>query len=121
MYRRSHSLSSVLHLCNFGSNGSLESFWTWCHTYLWAVLRIPPCSTSQGPSGWMGSVSAQSFSYLSRDVQLDLSLGSGWATQGHSQSCPEATPLLSVCFGSWWRVSSRPQFEVLTTLEKVFI
>uniref|UniRef100_A0A8C4SH87 Cadherin domain-containing protein n=1 Tax=Erpetoichthys calabaricus TaxID=27687 RepID=A0A8C4SH87_ERPCA len=44
---------------------------------------IPFCSTSQAPSD------------LSRSVQPDSSLGSGWATQGHSQSCPEATPLIS--------------------------
>uniref|UniRef100_A0A8C4RUC3 Uncharacterized protein n=1 Tax=Erpetoichthys calabaricus TaxID=27687 RepID=A0A8C4RUC3_ERPCA len=28
-------------------------------------------------------------------VQSDSSLGFGWATQEHSQSCPEATPLIS--------------------------
>ena len=32
------------------------------HTYLWAVLPIPLCSTSQAPSSWMGSVGAQPFS-----------------------------------------------------------
>lgn len=65
------------------------------HTYFWPVTPIPLCSTSQAPSGWMGSVGAQPFSDLSRDVQLDSGLGSGWATQGHSPSCSEATPLIS--------------------------
>ena len=41
----------------------------------------------------MEIVGAQPFSDFSRDVQSgSSSLGSGWATQGHSQICPEATP-----------------------------
>uniref|UniRef100_A0A8C4RLZ6 Solute carrier family 18 member 2 n=1 Tax=Erpetoichthys calabaricus TaxID=27687 RepID=A0A8C4RLZ6_ERPCA len=31
------------------------------HTYPWPVSPIPLCSTSQAPSGWMGSVGAQPF------------------------------------------------------------
>ena len=53
------------------------------------------CRTSQSPLGWMGSIGAQPFSDLSRDVQSSSTLGSGWATHGHWQSCPIATPLLS--------------------------
>uniref|UniRef100_A0A8C7QJU2 RHO family interacting cell polarization regulator 1 n=1 Tax=Oncorhynchus mykiss TaxID=8022 RepID=A0A8C7QJU2_ONCMY len=34
-------------------------------------------------SGWMGSVAAQLFSGLSRDVRSGSSPGSGWATEGH--------------------------------------
>ena len=44
------------------------------HTYLWAVLPITLCSTSQAPSSWMEIVGAQPFSDLSRDVQSDSSL-----------------------------------------------
>jgi hypothetical protein len=43
----------------------------------------------------MGSIVAQLFSGLSRDVPSGSSPGSGWATQGHSEICPEATPALS--------------------------
>ena len=76
------------------------------HTHLWAVLPIPLYSTSQSPSGWMGSIGAQPFSDLSRDIQSDSSLGSGWATQGHSQSCPEATLLISwLC--AWGRCPAK--------------
>lgn len=42
-----------------------------------------------------GSVWAHLFSDLFRDVLPDSSLGSGWATHEHPQSCPEATPLIS--------------------------
>ena len=63
------------------------------HTYLWAVLPIPLYSTSQAPSGWMGSVGAQHFQ-ISPEM-FNRILGSRWATQGHSRSCPEATPLIS--------------------------
>ena len=63
-----------------------------------ASSPIPLYRTSRAPSGWMGSVGAQPLSDPFRDVQWDSSLGSGWATLGHSQSCPEATPLISaVC------------------------
>ncbi|XP_078287455.1 SPRY domain-containing protein 3 isoform X5 [Rhinoraja longicauda] len=51
--------------------------------------------SSQALSGWMGSVDAQLFSGPARDVRSGSSPGSGWATQGHSQTCHEATPALS--------------------------
>ena len=63
------------------------------HTYFWAVFPILLCRTSQAPSGQMGS--AQPFSDFSREGHSDSNLGSGWATQGHSQSYPIAAPLLS--------------------------
>ena len=63
------------------------------------VSPILLCWTSQAPSGRMGSVGGQPFSDLSRDVPSGSSLGSGWATQGYSQCCPEATPLLSCVLG----------------------
>jgi hypothetical protein len=73
----------------------------------------------------MGSVAAQLFSGLSRDVRSGSSPGSGWATQGHSETCPEATSALSfVCV---LRVvvllesESLPQSEVLSALEQIFI
>uniref|UniRef100_A0A3Q3FGD3 Histone H3 n=1 Tax=Labrus bergylta TaxID=56723 RepID=A0A3Q3FGD3_9LABR len=43
---------------------------------------------------WMMNVGGQPFSGLSRDAQLGLGQGSGWASQEWSQSCSEATPLL---------------------------
>ena len=39
------------------------------HTCIWGVSPIFLCSTSQDLSSWMGSVAAQLFSGLSRDVQ----------------------------------------------------
>ena len=99
MYISIHSLCSMLCWCTFGSITASSLFeysvTSLAHLPLWAVLPIPLCSVSQAPSDWIGSVSAQPFSDLSRDVQKDSSLGSSWATQGHSQSCPEATPLKS--------------------------
>ena len=41
------------------------------------------------------SSSAQIFSGLSRDVRSGSSPGSGWATQGHTETCPDATYALS--------------------------
>ena len=46
-------------------------------------------------SGWIGSIAAQLLSGLSRDVQSGSSPGTGWVTQGHSDTCPKATPALS--------------------------
>lgn len=42
-----------------------------------------------------GEDCAQLFSDLSKDIRWSLSLGSGWATQRHSESGPEATAFLS--------------------------
>ena len=65
------------------------------HTCIWRVSPILLCRSSQALSGWIWSLAAQLFSRLSRDVRSGSSPGSGWATQGHSETCPEATPALS--------------------------
>ena len=57
------------------------------HLYLGSLSH-----SSQALSCWMGSIAAQPFSGLSRDVRLGSNSGSGWAIQGH---CPEATSALS--------------------------
>ena len=67
----------------------------------------------------MGSVTAQLFSGHYRDAQSGSSPGSGWATQGHSETCTEATPALKVIVLLEGEPS--PQSEVLSTLEQVFI
>ena len=61
------------------------------HTCIWGVSNILLWRSSQALSGWMGSVAAQIFSGLSRDVHSGSSPGSGLATQGHSETCPEGT------------------------------
>jgi hypothetical protein len=43
----------------------------------------------------MGSVAAQLFSSVSTYVRSGSSSSSGWTTQGHSETCPEATHALS--------------------------
>ena len=65
------------------------------HTCICGISPILLCRSSQALSVWMGSVTAQHFSGLSRYVRSGSSPGSGWATQGHSEMCPEATPALS--------------------------
>jgi hypothetical protein len=60
------------------------------HLYLGSFSH----SSSHGLSGWTGSVAAQLFSGLSGDWRLGSSQGSDWATQGHSEICPKATPVL---------------------------
>ncbi len=57
-------------------------------------FAIPPCRSSTVLSGWMVNVGGQPFLGLSRDAQLGLSQGSGWAIQEQSRSCCEATPSL---------------------------
>ena len=95
------------------------------HTDLWAVLPIPLCSTSQAPSGWMGSVGAQPFSDLCRYVQSDSSLGSGWGS-GWATHRVVLKPLLWK-LGCVLRVvvllkdELSPQSEVKSALEQVFI
>jgi len=99
-----HSLCSILCWSTFGTNYSLKSFWVWCYklgTSIFGQFLFLLCRNSQAPSGWMWSVGAQQFSDLSRDVQSGSSLGSSWATQGHSQSCPWVScVILAVCWGS---------------------
>ena len=70
----------------------------------------------------MGRVAAQLFSDLYREVRLGSSVGSGWDTQGHSETKP-----LLCCLGCVLRVivllegEYSPQSEVLSNLEQVFI
>ena len=99
MYISIHSLCSILCWCTFGSNYSIKAFWIWCHKHGTPIfgqfcpfLFAAPLKLHQ--VGWEASVHSH-FSDLSRDFQSDSSLGSGWATQGHSQSCPEAPSLIS--------------------------
>ena len=70
----------------------------------------------------MRSVAAQLNSGLSRDVRSGSCLGSGWATQGNSETCTKATAALS-----WLKVvvllegEPSSQSEILSALEKIFI
>ncbi len=61
------------------------------HTWIWGSSAIPPCRSSPVLSGWMVNVGGQPFLGLSRDAQLGLSQGSGWAIQEQSRSCCEST------------------------------
>ncbi len=58
------------------------------------------------------------FSGFSRNIWLSSSSGSGWATQGHSQSCLQAT--LAVCLKSLscWKMNHLPslRFWMLWTM-----
>ena len=90
------------------------------HTCIWRVSSILLCRSSQALSGWMVSVAAQLISGFSRDVRSGSSPGSGWATQGHSETCSEATRafffgcvLRGVVPGEGRRP---PQAEVLSSL-----
>ncbi|XP_051558506.1 complex I assembly factor TIMMDC1, mitochondrial isoform X1 [Myxocyprinus asiaticus] len=77
---------------NAAIRGFVRFGWRWS----WRVAAfVTLFKSSQALSGWIGTVSGQPFSGLSRDVRLGSSPGSGWATQGHSQSCPQATFALS--------------------------
>lgn len=71
-------------------------------------------SMNQVLSSWMGTVGAQPPSRLSGDFPWDSSLGSGWATQGHSLSCLEIIPtswcsqppcvIVGILLVRWWVV-----------------
>uniref|UniRef100_A0A8C7QSH2 Euchromatic histone-lysine N-methyltransferase 1b n=1 Tax=Oncorhynchus mykiss TaxID=8022 RepID=A0A8C7QSH2_ONCMY len=58
------------------------------HICIWVVSPILLCRSPQALSGWMGSVSAQLFSGLSRDVQV---WPLAWLVRD-IQTCPNATP-----------------------------
>ncbi|MBN3309037.1 RFFL ligase, partial [Amia calva] len=70
------------------------------HTYFWAVPPILFCRTSQAPSGWIGSIGAQPFSDLSRDVQsgsnVEDALPSGRRASLSDLSCADDIEALSV-------------------------
>ena len=57
------------------------------------------------------------FSGLSKDVRPGSSPGSGWATQGHSETCHACVLSVIVLLEG----EPSPQSEVLRTLEQVFI
>jgi hypothetical protein len=50
---------------------------------IWGVSPILLCKSSQALSGLTGSIAAQLFSGLSRDVRSSLSPGSGWASYSY--------------------------------------
>ena len=93
------------------------------HTCIWEDSPILLCRSSQTLLGWMGSAAAQLFSGLSREVGSGSNPGSGWAPQGHSETCPEVTH----CLGCVLRVvvllegEPSPQSEVLSALEQISI
>ena len=90
------------------------------HTWIWGLSAILLCRSSQALSGRMGTVGGQPFLGLSRDVQLGSNQGSGWATQGHSQSLrclgcvlrvivllisePSGQSEVRILLGRWWAV-----------------
>ena len=82
------------------------------HTCIWGVSPILLCRSSQGLSGWMGSVAAQLFSGLSRDVRLGSSLVQALAEPLKDIQRLVLKPLLrlAVCLGllSCWKVNLRP-------------
>ncbi len=95
------------------------------HTWIWGSSAIPPCRSSPVLSGWMVNVGGQPFLGLSRDAQLGLSHGSGWAIQELVTELlwSHSFVILAVCLGSLscWKINLRPRSEVLSTLEKVFV
>ena len=107
-------------ICLLFSSSSMAKVF---HTWIWGSSVILPCRSSPVPSGWMVNVGGQTFSGLSRDAQLGLGQGSGWASQEWSQSCSEA---LLCYFSCVLRVivllegEPSAQSEVQSTLEEVF-
>ena len=93
------------------------------HTCIWRVSPILLFRSTQALSSWKGSVAAQLFSGHSRDVRSGSSPSSGWATQGHSETCPE---LVLCCLGcvprSWGPECSAAGFHQgsLCTLCRTF-
>ena len=65
------------------------------HNCIWGVSPILLNRSFKALSGWMGSVAVQIFSGGSRDVRMGSNPGSGWAIQGHSETCPKANPAFS--------------------------
>ena len=84
-------LTPLRPLCHLGM--TLQAW----HTCIWGISPILLCRSSQALSVKMGNVTAQLFSAISRDVRSGSSPGSGWAIQGYSKTCPEATPALFGC------------------------
>ena len=103
--------TEILHLHKYSDpllSTLLKHLWQWLqprvffgmmlqawHTCISGVSPVLLCRSSQALSGWTWSVAAQLFSGLSRDAGSGSIPGSGGATQGHSGTCTEATPVLS--------------------------
>ena len=87
------------------------------HTWIWGSSAILPCRSSPVPSGWIVNVGGQPFSGLSRDAQLGLGQGSGWASQEWSLLCYFSCVLRVIVL-----LEGEPsaQSEVQSTLEEVF-
>jgi hypothetical protein len=96
--------------------------------HLWQQLQ-PQVFLGMTLQAWHTCFFRSSMQILSSSVRLDgerrctaSGQGSGWDTEGHSETCPEATPALC-----WlWVVvlldgEPLPQSEVLSILEQVFI
>ncbi len=85
------------------------------HTWIWGSSAIPPCRSSPVLSGWMVNVGGQPFLGLSRDAQLGLSQGSGWAIQETVTELlwSHSFIILAVCLGSLscWKVNLRPSLR----------
>ncbi len=93
------------------------------HTWIWGSSAIPPCRSSPVLSGWMVNVGGQPFLGLSRDAQLGLSQGSGWAIQSHGVVVKPLLRYFSCVLRIIVLLEGKPsaQSEVLSTLEKVFV
>ncbi len=71
------------------------------HTWIGGFSAILLCKSSQARSAWMGTVSGQPFSGLSRDVRKGSGQGSGWATRTFTElSLSHSYVALAVCLGS---------------------
>ncbi len=85
------------------------------HTWIWDPLPFLLADPLQFLSGWMVNVGGQPFLGLSRDAQLGLSQGSGWAIQEHHGVVvkPLLRLILAVCLGSLscWKVNLRPSLR----------
>ena len=80
------------------------------HTCIWGISLILLCRSSPALSGWMGSVAAQLFSGLSRDVQS----GSREACFSWSESLLSAfwqTPTRLSCAFYWGVASVWPLYQ----------
>ena len=124
IYIKTQTLYSVLCWSTFGSGYSLLRYddTSLAHLYL-GVSPILLCKSSQALSGRMGSVAAQLFSGLPRDVWVQV-----WVLAGPLKDIQRLVPkTLLHCLGCVFRVvvllegEPSSQSEVLSTLEQVFI
>ena len=117
VYISIQTLNSVLRWSTFGSDYNLESSWVWCYKLAAPVFGefLPFCSADPLKIcrvGWV--VLLHSYFQVSPEMfRSGSSPASGWATQGHSEACTEATPALPWCLGllSCWKVNLRPSLR----------